>query len=54
MAIEWPQFRILPDPDNAKLWAYELLEHASRNAVVGGFRTPQEARKAVDRARKVK
>jgi hypothetical protein len=49
MAYERPQFRIIPDPKDPSLWAYERLAHDRIVEPVGGFRTPKEARKAFER-----
>jgi hypothetical protein len=51
MSIEVSQFRIIPDPKNPKLWAYEPLAHASRVEPVGGFRSAKEARRAFNRVK---
>ena len=54
MAIEVSQFRIIPDPKNPKLWAYEPLSHHALHTIVGGFRTAMDARRAWDRAKAAK
>ncbi len=40
-------FKIIPDPANPALWAYDL-----RGKIVGGFKTAKLARQACDRARR--
>lgn len=52
MAIEEPQFSIVRDPKNPKLWAYEELYHWKRGKIVGGFRSSKDARRAFERAKK--
>jgi hypothetical protein len=42
-------FKIIPDPANPALWAYEL-----NGKVVGGFKSSKLARQACDRARRRK
>lgn len=51
MSVETSQFRIIADPKNPKLWAYEPLAHHAHLPIVGGFRTAKEARKAFERLR---
>lgn len=52
MAIETPQFRIIPDPKDSRFWAYELLLHDAICDPVGGFKSPRDARRALERVRR--
>jgi hypothetical protein len=54
MSIETNQFRIIPDPKNPKLWAYEPLAHHQKLETTGGFRSAKEARRAFEKAKRRK
>lgn len=43
------QYRIVRDPRNPKLWAYEVLEHDRYCEPVGGFQTQKKAKRAAKR-----
>lgn len=49
MTIEISQFRIIRDPKDARLWAYEPLAHHAYLPIIGGFKTPEQARRAFER-----
>jgi hypothetical protein len=46
------QYRIIPDPKNPKLWAYESLSHHSLQQTVGGFRSAKLAKRAFTLAKR--
>lgn len=52
MVIETHRFRIIRDPANSRLWAYEFFDGLRTVEPVGGFKSPKDARRAFERSSK--
>lgn len=44
-----PQFRIIPDPNDKRKWAYEVVDGSRSIRISGGYPTANEARRAYNR-----
>jgi hypothetical protein len=51
MIAQEQNYRIVPDPANPKLWAYQVMQGVTVIKTVQGFKSSKDAKRAYDRSR---